>query len=391
MLEHWLKLPSEVGPSEVLPQRKPRILAFDLVRLLAMLMMIQGHTLDALLKPDYQAAVWFNRWQFIRGFTAPGFLMLSGFSFMLATSRSWQDYLTLSPKVWRRLRRFVLFIFLGYAMHFPVHRIADLRWLDAEGWRSGLQVDVLQTIGVTLILLQLLVLVARTPKRFAILSLSASAAVVGLSAFIWAASWPGRLPLSLASYLNGATGSLFPLFPWSGYVLLGAGLGAVFTQANQEGRQRFANALAVSGFVLAIAGSHLQSLGMRVYARLDFWHTSPTLFITRAGVVLLILGIALHLKRIPAGVSEVVPRLARESLLVYFVHVCVLYGSIWNSGLRQYWGNNFALPQAAAAAALMIAAVLTMALAWSYCKRAGTMPAVAVRAVAVVAAAWSLS
>ena len=57
---------------------------------------------------------------------------------------------------------------LGYSMRIPVHSLwRDLPGAGPEAWRSFLQFDVLQTIGFTLIILQLLVLVLRTPRRLA--------------------------------------------------------------------------------------------------------------------------------------------------------------------------------------------------------------------------------
>ena len=187
--------------------------------------------------------------------------------------------------------------------------------------------------------------------------------------------------------MSGATGSLFPLFPWTGYLLLGGGVGALY--ASSERRSRFAQGLALAGLGLAVGGFQLQEMGMRLYASLDFWHTSPTLFATRAGVVLLVLGSALQFKALPASAAGKVRVLAQESLLVYALHVCLLYGSVWNPGLRQYWGGSLALPQAAAGAGLMIAAVLLMALAWNRCKTAVKSPMAALRswAAAVAAAA----
>ena len=372
-------------------QRKPRLLGIDLVRLLAMVFMMQGHTLDALLQPSYQASGWYSTWQFVRGFTAPTFLTLSGFSFALVTVRAWDKHIVLSSTVWRRVRRFAFFVVLGYLMHFPVHRVADLRWLGVDGWKQGLQVDVLQTIGVSLLFLQALAFLARTPRRFAAISLVTSAAVILSSAFLWAAHWPGYLPIVIAAYLNGATGSIFPLFPWSAYVLLGAGLGAFYTISDPVSPRPFARRFAASGLVLAFSGVELQNLGMRLYAHFDFWHTSPTLFLTRAGVVLLVLGMALHLKQLPSRAADTVRTLAKESLLVYFVHVCLLYGSIWNLGLRQYWGGSFDLLHATFAAVLMITSMLILALAWDRCKTAGEVPQLVVRALTVAVAVWSLS
>ncbi len=360
------------------------MLALDLVRLLAMVLMVQGHTLDVLLHPSYQAANWYSGWQFVRGFTAPTFLTLSGFAFALATVRRWDQHVSWSAALRRRVCRFAFFLCLGYAMHFPVHRLSDLRYLSADGWRAGLQVDVLQTIAVSLLLLQALVWLTRTPARFTAITLAASVAVAFATAFMWATPWAGHLPLGVAAYLNGATGSLFPLFPWSTYVLLGAGLGTWYAARDRISPRPFARRLLLAGTVLAISGSQLEALGLRLYEHLDFWHTSPTLFFLRAGVVLLALGVALHLKRLPAGTT--IRALAQQSLVVYALHVCLLYGSIWNAGMRQHWGSSFGLARACAVAVVMIVFVMLVAFTWERRKAAMQLCAGALVRVALAVA-----
>ncbi len=34
--------------------------------------------------------------------------------------------------------------------------------------------------------------------------------------------------------------------------------------------------------------------------------------------------------------------LAQESLIIYFVHICILYGSTWNPGIRRWIGPTLA-------------------------------------------------
>ena len=66
----------------------------------------------------------------------------------------------------KRLRRFGLFVLLGYALHFPVPRFAMLADATDQQWRSFLSVDVLQLIGVTFIAVQLLVLIVQSRRVF---------------------------------------------------------------------------------------------------------------------------------------------------------------------------------------------------------------------------------
>jgi len=106
---------------------KRRVVFIDLARALAVVFMLYGHAIDGLLDPHYRTGTWFDVWTFQRGLTSCLFLLLSGFAFSIATARHWTLHVTLSPAILKRARRFGLFIVLGYALHFPVARFADLR------------------------------------------------------------------------------------------------------------------------------------------------------------------------------------------------------------------------------------------------------------------------
>ena len=143
-----------------------RVIFVDLARALAVVLMLYGHTIDALLAPGYRTGVWYDVWQFQRGLTASLFLLLSGFAFSVATSKHWGSHASLSPAILRRARRFGLFTVLGYALHFPAARLVDLSTVGEAGWRTFLAVDVLQLIGVTFIGVQILVLATRTAESW---------------------------------------------------------------------------------------------------------------------------------------------------------------------------------------------------------------------------------
>ena len=101
-----------------------------------MALMVQGHTLDVLLTPSVQSAPWYNFWLFCRGYRADVH-DLAGFSFALATTKKWDAHLQINSTVLKRLRRFVFFVILGYAMRFPVHSIRDIRWVAPDTGNSS--------------------------------------------------------------------------------------------------------------------------------------------------------------------------------------------------------------------------------------------------------------
>jgi len=209
------------------------VIFIDLARALAVVFMLYGHAIDALLAPAYKAGTWHSAWQFQRGLTSSLFLLLSGFAFSVATGRHWASHTTLSPKWWKRVRRFALFIGLGYMLHFPAGRVFDLPWAREPQWRSFYAADVLQLIGVTFIGVQCLVLLVPSRRRFALVALALAVAMVALTPLMWSIEWSRWLPMGIWAYLAPVFGPefpLFPLFPWSAFILIGVALGQLYAR-----------------------------------------------------------------------------------------------------------------------------------------------------------------
>ena len=272
--------------------------------------MVQGHALDVLLAPNYRAGAIYNFWLFLRGITAPMFLTLSGFAFAIVTTRRWDSYLHNSPEMRRRIIRFCTLIFLGYWMHMPVRSPLSIPLMDADAWQRWLQVDVLQCIGFTMLVLQLLVLAARTPRRFAAFAGGLACFVVICAHFTWSAQWGSHLPAFFAAYCNGLSGSLFPLFPWAAYACTGVCLGVWYLQRLSDSSRRL---LAIGGTLMIVAGILLEKPTMDFCGTLYFWQTSPSLFILRVGCVCLLLSIVERLSTLPCVPHSLVQAVAQQS------------------------------------------------------------------------------
>jgi len=368
-----------------------RVIFVDLARALAVALMVQGHTLEALLDRAYQSAPWYSAWVFQRGLTSCLFLTLSGFTFSVATLRHWKNHTHPSRTMASRIRRFGFFVLLGYALHFPAARFADLSALADDRWRSFLAVNVLQLIGVSLILLQLLVLVCRTPRMFRTAAFAGAALVAVATPWAWATDWSLRLPLWAAAYLSPATGSTFPLTPWAAYVLLGAGLGQVYQRWGAAHLDLFANRfLFGAGAVMVVAASTFSRLPFEPFGPTDFWSTSPNQFLLRAGWVLCVLGVIAYFSRRLAHLPHVFGAMAQESLLIYFVHLCIVYGSIWNLGLKSYVGASLSLGRASLVVVAMVACMTLLAWGWNWAKHAHGRVARVVSYAALGYLVWAL-
>jgi len=350
--------------------RSHRVIFVDLGRALAVTFMLYGHTVSALLAPEYQRGRWFDVWQFQRGLTSSLFLLLAGFAFSVATGRNWAAHLRWSPALLKRVRRFGLFIVLGYALHFPVGRLVDLPSASDERWQSFLIVDVLQLIGVTFILVQLLVLVTRTRRALTFATLTLAIAAMLATPAIWRVDWAQRLPLALAAYLSPATGSLFPLFPWVAFVLLGVGLGQLYGRWGAADLGRYANlALLLPGAVL-VGSSFVASTAAGAAGIFGSGQGTsvPAQVLVRSGSCLILLAAIAHLSRRITRLPHVFGAVAQESLLIYFVHLCIVYGSVWNRGLAGVYGLTLTPLQTVLVVVLLILSMVALARYWNWWK-----------------------
>ncbi len=355
---------SQSGGEHSRPRSHTRVIFIDLARALAAVFMLYGHTVSALLDPRYQTGTWFDIWVFQRGLTSTLFLLLSGFAFSIATGRHWASHGQISPAVIRRMRRFSLFAVLGYALHFPVGRLVDLAYATPERWQSFLVVDVLQLIGVTFIGVQLLVMLTKSRRAFGWTSFVAAVAIILLTPLFWRVDWLAWLPLSMASYFSPATGSQFPLFPWSAYVLLGAALGQWYMRWGTARLDWYANV------ALFAPGLALVTLAFLVDWLLgsEAWASVPNQVAVRMGASLMLLAVIARASQRITRLPHIFGAFAQETLLIYFVHLCIVYGSVWNRGLAQVYGPTLGPGQTVLFVVMLLMAMFGLALYWNWWK-----------------------
>jgi hypothetical protein len=348
--------------------------------------MIQGHTLHALLDPRHGGGPLSDTWLFLRGLTSCMFLTLSGFSFVLASDRHWDEYRRPGRRVARRLLRYALLLVLGYGMRFPSRTLSGLAHATPEQWQGFAVVDILQLVAVTLTLLQVGVWAAGTRQRLMVWSLVATAAAVVAAPLAWQAEWSARAPVFIRAYLTIETGSIFPALPWAGYVFFGAALGLWYVRPDDPARAGTGmRAFAKAGPLMIAAGVILHQLPWEPFGEVYFWSINPNLFFVKAGAVLIGLAAALRLTRGMVRLPRVLTALSRESLLVYLGHVALLYGSVWTVGLGQTLGPRFG--PAATLGWVIALLVLMSAAAWTWheCKRR-TAPVASLVRIGLVAA-----
>jgi uncharacterized membrane protein len=312
-----------------MPASDQRLTYIDWMRGLACLLMFQTHCYDSWLGGEARHTEFF-RWSQIGGtFPAPLFLFLAGVSFALVTQKLRARGVP-GGKIARQTITRGAEIF-GFGLLFRLQTF--LLGQPRAPWTDLLRIDVLNIIGISMVLMGLLCLAV--PRHTASAAVAVALLIAVATPPLWTSWRPRFLPWYLESYLNGVhifgvpQTYLFPLFPWAGFAFVG--LAAGFYLAGDAGRSRpafAAVALGAAGALLAAIGLLLDRVPFQVYANYDFWHSSPEFFLIRAGVVLL-LALASYLwcrwGLGNIGFSPLI-QLGRTSLLVYWVHIEFVYG-----------------------------------------------------------------
>ncbi len=333
-----------------------REIYIDVVRGLMALVMVQGHVMDFLLTPEAVAQPWYVFQLKFHGSTAPGFLFASGFVSGLPRS-------PLSLRASGRRARRLLFVFLvGYFLHLPYFSAWKTLLASTPQERARLlSCDALQLIALTqLFVIGLQWLAGRNWTRVA----AALAVVVILATpFVWSSGVAARLPEPLAPYLDVATGSRFPLFPFAAFVLGGTLAGATLGRAEPRTRHRRAVA---AGLALLATGALLAWV---IGDRIDYWGPSPAYSFVRLGGLLLLMRAVEMASRAQGPLTRALALLGHETLLVYVLHLCLLFGGIF--GRSPLAGLQGRLEVGAVSLVLlgMVPVLLAASWAWHAAKR----------------------
>lgn len=317
-----------------------RLAYIDWMRGLACVLMFQTHCYDSWLSPAVRKSRFFVWSQLGGTLPAPLFLFLAGISFALVTDKLRKKGLPSGHIARATIRRGAEIFVLGLLFRLQEFLIA---WGWAP-WSDLLRVDILNTIGMSMMLMGALCwmgALAGLAKRGsqAVLALMAALAISLLTPLLWT-TWRLRwLPWPLESYIDGVHNLhqpqawLFPIFPWAGFAFAGLALG--FLLISDRARQWGGAAFGVTGGVGALlvlgayrGGHWAESHNWQLYPVYDFWHTSPNFFLMRLGFLLVILAIVYAWCQWGAaqwGFSPLV-QLGQTSLLVYWVHIEFVYG-----------------------------------------------------------------
>jgi hypothetical protein len=320
-----------------------------MLRALAVAEMIHGHSLDALLDAGLRGSAFFSNWTYVRGYTAPVFLFAAGFAFAVATLPRIDDYTTFSTRLLRRIKRLSFVILLGYLMYLPFFSLRrTILSVGTTGWENLLKIDILRCIGVSALVLQLWFLVKpRREVTWAVIGVLTLALPL-LTPYVRNSELVTGLPAFIRYYF---VHSRFPLFYYSSFLFLGFLMGYLFS----EKKHHWLPYVLAVALVLIVSAQILSRLGVMA---------SLHRFMTKGGVIIALTVVLERCEGLWRRMPKPVKYFGQESLIVYVIHLMIIYGSVLNKGLTSYWGKILAYGEVYLFIAWLAAAMVFIAYVW---------------------------
>lgn len=344
-------------------EKKHRIIFIDLLRTFAVLQMVQGHTVDALLGNSFRDldSPVYAVWLFMRGMTAPIFLFTAGSVFTYLFRLNKESYLK-NPRVSKGFKRVLLLVSLGYLLKYPTYTIVDFSEVTAKSWNLFISIDVLQLIGFGLLFILILAFITEKLKLndYYFFGMIGSAFFI-LSIFTENINWLNYFPEPIAAYFYSRTGSLFPLFPWAGYVICGGVLGSYLANHPLVFKTtRFSYIVSTAAAVFMLTAFVLNDLIPFPVGNIHPWNETLSTITFRMGFVLLLTGVVSLISIKIENIPKIFILLGRNTLLIYVVHLMIIYGSAWNPGLFLFFGESLTPLPTIVTAVLMVSAMIIM-------------------------------
>ena len=310
--------------------QKTRLYFIDIARSIAILLMLEGHFVDNGLMDIYRDSNYdiYNIWSFIRGFTSPIFLTITGIVFTyLLVGNNHLDYFK-NNRIKKGYKRVVELLFWGYLVQvYAFH--------------------VLQCIGIGILSILILYGIYKVIRIVPLWVYFFIAGTIIFSSYIVLSSWPKeyywpeQAPIFAQNMFHGKY-SVFPILPRMGYTMYGAMIGVIlYTYKTKVKEWGFILSVFLIGIFLFFFLKDLLLVLDKVIAH-PIYHLYKVDWLYEClGMVLMILALLITIEKL---IGDIKPNLflkvGQNTLTIYILHMVVLYGSITGLGLNRIIHKN---------------------------------------------------
>lgn len=217
------------------------------------------------------------------------------------------------------------------------------------------RVDILNCMGFAIAIAAPMA-IFRTVERIrlcAVLGLAIAAASPLISQVDWSSA-----PELLKNYIVPSA-QFFGFFPWAAFLFFGLSFGSLLRTLKPEQIPQAMQWFALGGLVIAFSAYSLSNTSLTIYSKSDFWLDGPALILIKTGIVLIGMAFAYLWTLQPSAQGwSWVRQFGATSLLVYWVHIELVYGR-WLGAMKE----ELTINQTVIAAALITLAMLLLSVA----------------------------
>ncbi len=320
--------------------------------------MIQCHTFNSFARMDLRDGGPYVLSQFVGGMAAPLFLFMAGMTLAFQMESLMRREALPGGRWFKALRRAgyvlgVAFLFRisNWAASFPYGNLGEIT-----------KVDILNCMGVAMAALSVAaVFDTKSRIRFAA---AAGLLIAAASPVLANLDWTGVPPLVKEYLVPGAGRGRFAFFPCASYLGFGIAAGAIVRTTASERFERLMQWAVLIGIALIFGTQYFSNVPYSIYPKSNFWTDSPALILIRTGISLVIMAGAYLWTEYGAAVRwSWMQCIGKNSLMVYWVHVMIVYGNI-----ARPFKRALSIPQAAMATAALTLAMVALSAAWLWWK-----------------------
>jgi uncharacterized membrane protein len=308
-----------------------RLTFLDWARGGAVVVMLQGHVFHSFNRTGLRTDGPFMLSQFFGGIGPAIFLVLTGITLSFIMDRREQQGLDAMGRWRAALRRAGYLFTLAFLFRFQLWAFA----FGQSSWTDLFKVDILNCMGFAILIMSVMAIftTAERVRLCAGLGVAIAAAAPLVSAIDW--RW---LPPQISAYFVPSY-QYFAFFPWAAFIAFGISIGSILRLVKPEQMNRVMQWGGLMGFGLILGGQYFSNMPYSVYPKSEFWLDSPWLIVIKLGVVMLVIGFAYVWNASPLGASwSWIRQLGTTSLLVYWVHIELVYGR-WFGGMKEQLTN----------------------------------------------------